>query len=115
RLSCRPSAGPRGTVDDRTFVGHCWQLDSCHPAKAHAACPWLSHARIEKPRDVVGQFAIVFAVAGLEAHGDGCLNGRRDAPDDLLGELDRDDLTAAIPLRLRDGPAACRDRFCTSS
>src|SRR5262249_45664794 len=71
------------------------------------------HSRIEKTRDVVGQFAVVLAVATFEVRGDGHFDGRRDTADDLLGELDRDGL--AVTLRLRDGPAARCDRLSARS
>src|SRR5262249_7855197 len=70
-----------------------------------------NHARVEKARDVAGQFAVVLAVATFEVHADGHVDRRCDTPDDLFGELDRDGLAIAITLGLRDRPTARRNRL----
>jgi hypothetical protein len=68
------------------------------------------HAQVKKTRDVVGQFALIFAIRAFEVHGHRDVDGRGNPPDDLLGQPDRDALAISVALRLGDRPTARRDR-----
>src|SRR5262249_37712609 len=68
------------------------------------------HAQVDKTRNVVSKLDVVFAITALEIHGDRGIDARRDTPNDLLGEFDRDRFTVLVALRRRDRPTACRDR-----
>jgi hypothetical protein len=68
-------------------------------------------AQVDKTRNVVRNLAVVCAIAALEVHGDRGIDARRDAPDDLLDEFDRDCFAVLVALRRSDRPTAGRDRF----
>src|SRR5260370_11981902 len=69
------------------------------------------YTQFEKTRDVSGQLSVIFARPAFEVPTDRRIDGRRDPRDDLLSELNRNGLAISVTLRLRDGPAACRDRL----
>src|SRR5262249_2908608 len=91
---------PLEVVESRTFNDPVFKVDA-------------DYAQVEKTRDVVGQFALVFAIPAFEVHGHRDLDGRDNPPDDLLGQPDRDGLAISVALRLGDRPAASRDRLST--
>src|SRR5215475_13766883 len=88
---------PLEVVESRTFNDPVFKVDA-------------DHTQVEKTRDVVGQFALVFAIPAFEVHGYRDVDGRGNPPDDLLGQPDRNGLAISVALRLGDRPTARRDR-----
>src|SRR5262245_26477508 len=89
---------PLDVVESRTFNDPVFKVDA-------------DHAQVEKTRDIVGQFALVFAIPAFEVHSHRDVDGRDNSPDDLLGQPDRDGLAISVALRLGDRPTARRDHL----
>src|SRR6516165_2589423 len=63
---------PLEVVESRTFNDPVFKVDA-------------DHAQVEKTQDVVGQFALGFAIPAFEVHGHSDVDSRDNPPDDLLG------------------------------
>src|SRR5215510_6951133 len=89
---------PLEVVESRTFNDPIFKVDA-------------DYAQVEKTRDVVGQFALVFAIPAFEVHGHRDVDGRDNPPDDLLGQPDRDGLAICSLAPRRQTNCSSRSPF----